>query len=135
MTKIRLSVKENVLTDPTKVTQQMYRDYLHLLGRGWVCCSGREIVGFVYASRHDASIWALFIKPGYEGRGIGRRLMPFAVNWLFALGLPSITLYTGCGTRADRFYSQAGWIREASEGKNNATFRKFTPPARTRAPS
>jgi GNAT superfamily N-acetyltransferase len=129
MAKIRLSVKENVLADPTKVTLQMYEDYLHLLGRGWVCCRGHEIVGFAYASRDDASIWALFIKPFHEGRGIGRRLMSFAVNWLFALGHPSITLYTGSGTRADRFYGKSGWVREGVDGKNNAAFRKYAPGA------
>jgi GNAT superfamily N-acetyltransferase len=129
MAKIRLSVTENVLTDPTKVTLQMYQDYLHLVGRGWVCCSGRKVVGFAYASREDASIWALFVKPGYEGLGIGQRLMSLAVNWLFALGNPSIALYTGCGTRADHFYTKSGWIRESVDDKNNVTFRKFAPAA------
>jgi GNAT superfamily N-acetyltransferase len=129
MAKIRLAVTENVLSDPARVTTRMYQDYLHLLGRGWVCCRGREIVGFAYASRHDASIWALFVKPRYEGRGIGGRLMSFAVDWLFALGCPSIVLFTGSGTRADRFYGKSGWIREGVDEKNNVTFRKFAPSA------
>jgi GNAT superfamily N-acetyltransferase len=131
MAKIRLSVTENILRDPSKVTLQMYRDYLHLLGRGWVCCSGRKIVGFAYASRADASLWALFIKPGYEGRGIGRRLMAFAVDWLFALGHPSVTLSTGCGTRAERLYGKSGWVREEVDDKNNVMFRKWPIPSNT----
>lgn len=116
MAAIRLSVNENVLTDPGKVTLRMYRDYLHLLGRGWVCCAGGKVVGFAYASRDDASIWALFVKPGHEGRGIGRRLMAYAVHWLHAIGHPSIVLFTGKGTRAERFYGRQGWVCEHDDG-------------------
>lgn len=118
MSAIRLSVAENVLSDPGKVTLQMYRDYLHRLGRGWVCCAGREVIGFAYASREDGSIWALFVKPGYESRGICRRLMAHAAGWLFAVGHSSITLSTGRSTRADRFYGELGWIRERDDGGN-----------------
>jgi GNAT superfamily N-acetyltransferase len=125
MSAIRLSVIENVLTDPNKVTRQMYADYLHVLGRGWVCCRGKTVVGFAYASRHDASIWALFVMPGHERRGIGRRLLALAVDWLFALGAGAVTLTTGAGTRAERVYLHAGWTREAGPGQRNVTFRKF----------
>lgn len=118
MSAIRLSVTENVLSDPAKVTEQMYRDYLQRLGRGWVCCAGRKVVGFAYASRDDASIWALFVKPGYEGRGIGQRLMGHAAGWLFALGCPSIVLDTGRGTRAERFYRRQGWVADPGEGSS-----------------
>jgi len=41
MSRIRLAVTENMLSDPGKVTLQMYHDYLQQLGRGWVCRSGR----------------------------------------------------------------------------------------------
>ena len=92
MSAIRLAVTENVLRDQTRVTPQMYRDYLALLGRGWVCLIGRKIVGFACASQKDASIWALFVAPGHEGWGIGQRLLRAAVVWLFATGAPAITL-------------------------------------------
>ncbi|WP_332879458.1 GNAT family N-acetyltransferase [Massilia sp. S19_KUP03_FR1] len=127
MSRIRLSVTENTLSDPSKVTLQMYRDYLDARGRGWVCCSGRRIVGFAYASRDDASIWALFIQPGHEGRGIGRKLMGFAEAWLFGLGAPAITLDTGRGTRAERFYAASSWLREPDDGGRNVRFRKQAP--------
>lgn len=127
MSRIRLSVTENTLSNPAKVTQQMYQDYLDLLGRGWVCCNGKKIVGFAYASRDDASIWALFIQPGYEGRGIGRKLMGFAESWLFNIGAPAILLETGRGTRAERFYTEAGWIADAGTDQRNVTFRKLAP--------
>ena len=127
MSAIRLSVTENVLRDRSKVTLQMYRDYLDLRGRGWVCVRGRRIVGFAYASRDDASIWALFVQPGHEGLGIGRRLMDHAVGWLFAAGAPAVTLATGRGTRAERFYIASGWVPDGDDEGGQVRFRKLAP--------
>ena len=33
---IRLAVQENRLSDPARITRQMYEDYLDRLGRTWV---------------------------------------------------------------------------------------------------
>ena len=111
MSTIRLSVKENTLSDPSRVTEQMYRDYLEMLGRGWVAEVDGEVVGFSYADKTDASIWALFVAQDYEGRGIAKRLLNAAVEWLFGLGHESVHLSTSKGTRADRFYAGQGWTR------------------------
>lgn len=111
MSAIRLAVKENVLSDPSRVTEQMYRDYLDLLGRGWVVEVDGKVVGFSYADKTDASIWALFVAQDYEGRGIAKRLLNAAVEWLFALGHESVHLSTSKDTRADKFYTSQGWTR------------------------
>jgi len=111
MSAIRLSVKENTLSDPSRVTEQMYRDYLELLGRGWVAEVDGAVVGFSYADKADASIWALFVSQDHEGRGIAKRLLQVAVDWLFALGHESVHLSTSKDTRADRFYTGQGWTR------------------------
>lgn len=111
LSEIRLSVTENILSDPRKVTPEMYATYLTALGKGWLCESGGEVVGFSIASHRDASIWALFVKPGYEGRGIGTRLLKLATDWLFELGASSVSLSTAANTRADRVYERCGWQR------------------------
>ena len=111
MSVIRLAVTENVLSDPSRVTLQMYRDYLDLLGRGWVCEAHGKVVGFSYAATQDASIWALFIDQAYEGCGIGSRLLDLACAWLAQIGKPTVTLSTTADTRADRFYRARGWQR------------------------
>ncbi len=111
MSAIRLSVKENILSDPSRVTEQMYRDYLELLGRGWAAEVDGQVVGFSYADKADASIWALFVSQDYEGRGIAKRLLSVAVDWLFELGHDSVHLSTSRDTRADRFYAAQGWTR------------------------
>ena len=116
MSTIRLAVTENVLSHPGRITTQMYEDYLALLGRGWVAEIDGVVAGFSYANKTDGSIWALFIAPEHEGRGLARRLLELAVRWLFAQGLEAVHLSTGTDTRADRFYALQGWTRERVDG-------------------
>jgi GNAT superfamily N-acetyltransferase len=111
MSEIRLSVTENVLSDPRRITQEMYEDFLEKSGRGWVAEDAGKIVAFCYADKEGASIWALFVRPGHEGQGLGQSLLKQAVNWLFEIGHDSVHLTTGANTRADRFYSAQGWMR------------------------
>ena len=111
LSEIRLSVTENVLSDPRKVTPEMYATYLSELGKGWICEVDGQVVGFCVASLRDASIWALFVKPEYEGIGIGTRLLKLAAGWLFEMGRSSISLSTEANTRADRVYEREGWER------------------------
>lgn len=117
MSAIRLSVRENVLSDPARVTLQMYEDYLERDGRAWVAEVDGAVAGFCYADRHGGSIWALFVDPAREGRGLARQLLALAVEWLFALGHARIKLATSPGTRADRFYAAQGWTRMPGDGR------------------
>lgn len=117
MSAIRLAVVENRLSDPARITRQMYEDYLDALGRSWVALSDGEIVGFSSADKTDASIWALFVAPGQEGRGIGQTLLALATGWLFDNGHDTVKLSTGANTRADRFYAAQGWQR-STQGRD-----------------
>jgi GNAT superfamily N-acetyltransferase len=111
MSTVRLAVNENKLRDPTRITYDMYVDYLDRLGRTWVCEIDGAIAGFGSADKGDAFIWALFVDPAFEGRGIGKRLLALMVEYLFGLGHDRITLSTGADTRADAFYAAQGWQR------------------------
>ena len=133
MSAIRLSVTENVLRDPARVTRQMYVDYLEADGRGWVAEVDGEVAAFCYAAREDGSIWALFVAPRHEGRGLAKHLLRLAVDYLFDLGHASVTLSTGADTRADRFYAAQGWTRGACrEHEVVYTIRNPLAPAATR---
>jgi GNAT superfamily N-acetyltransferase len=108
---VRFAVKENVLSNPARVTREMCEDYLDKLGRAWVCEVDRRVVGFSYAAKADHSIWALFVLPEYEGRGMGKTLLKLATDWLFEMGAERVILSTEANTRADRFYLAQGWTR------------------------
>ena len=120
MSRIRLAVTENVLSDPARATPAMYEDFLEKSGRGWVAEYGGEIVAFCYADKAKASIWALFVAPGHEGRGLGAALLERAGAWLFELGHDTVRLTTGADTRADRFYAAQGWQRAPLGGSEVA---------------
>jgi GNAT superfamily N-acetyltransferase len=43
-----------------------------------------RLVGFAIADLVDNNIWALFIHPGFEKLGIGKKLHDEMVNWYFS---------------------------------------------------
>lgn len=81
-------------------------------GRGWVAEVDGEVVGFAIADRARANVWALFVDPDREGRGLGRALHDQMMNWLFSTGIEQAWLGTEPGTRAERFYLSSGWRYE-----------------------
>jgi GNAT superfamily N-acetyltransferase len=115
MFRIRLAVRENwiSLDDLRKagVTPESVRDVLETTGRGWVAEIDGAMVGYSIANAKTASVWAIFVLPGYEGRGLGRALLERAADWLWDQGLAEIWLRTGGDpeTRANAFYRSQGW--------------------------
>ena len=109
MNHLRLQVRENMLSDPDFVTEAMTAEAISMSGRGWVYEQDGRIVGFSIALREDPTIWALFVHPEHEGRGIGHALYAAAVDWLWDQGARSIWLSTEPATRAERFYLERGW--------------------------
>lgn len=107
--RIRMAVRENVLVS-TVITEADYIDALERTGRGWLIeLEDGTTAGFAIGNAKTGNIWALFVDPGHEGRGHGRRLHDTMVEWLFAQGLERLWLSTDPGTRAQRFYEAAGW--------------------------
>jgi len=111
MSRIRLAVRENRLRDPGRITPAMYADFLERDGRGWIARIDGETVAFSYANRLDGSIWALFVDPAHEGKGLAKQLLALATDWLFETGVDEVRLDTGADTRADGFYARQGWRR------------------------
>jgi GNAT superfamily N-acetyltransferase len=108
VTEIRNNVKENVLRDPSRVTIEMYKWFEQNPGV-WVWEENGHILGFSAADTRDGTIWALFIDPAHEGRGIGRALFTKACGVLREARHKTGSLTTQPGSRADRFYQKAGW--------------------------
>ena len=108
ISEIRFAVRENKLLDPSRVTDADYHWFSDNPGI-WVWEEDGRILGFSAADPRDGTIWALFIDPAHEGRGIGRALFAKALDSLREAGHKSGSLTTQPGSRADRFYQRAGW--------------------------
>ncbi len=119
---IRFAVRENVARDPSRITDADYRWFSENPGI-WVWEEDGRILGFSAADTRDGSIWALFIDPAQEGRGIGSALLEKACDGLRAAGHLTATLGTDPGTRADRFYRRAGWPALEIDERGEQIFR------------
>ncbi|HEV2148022.1 MAG TPA: GNAT family N-acetyltransferase [Longimicrobiaceae bacterium] len=109
MHRIRMSVRENQLADPALVQPHHYRSMLEEHGRGWVAEVDGRIAGFAIADLARSNVWALFVDPAFERRGVGRGLHDVMMGWLFASGADRVWLSTDPGTRAEHFYRSAHW--------------------------
>src|ERR1700712_2429160 len=97
---VRHAVKENVLSDPSVVTDVDCAIYLFKRGKGWVCEVQGKIIGFAIADLKDNSIWALFVDPRYEKNGVGKKLHGIMLDWYFSRGKDKVWLSTSPNTRA-----------------------------------
>jgi len=119
---LRLSVRENVLSDPSLITNDDYREYLTVRGKGWVCELDNKITGFAIIDLKDNNIWALFVLPEFEKKGIGKRLHSTMLDWYFSQSADEIWLGTSPNTRAEKFYRRAGWKEAGTHGKGEIKF-------------
>jgi GNAT superfamily N-acetyltransferase len=106
---IRNAVTENTLSNPNLVTDQDYEEFISERGKGWVCEIDRQIVGFAIADLQENNIWALFLNPQFEKKGIGQILHKTMLDWYFAQTKEKVYLGTAFNTRAEQFYRKAGW--------------------------
>ncbi len=128
ITEIRASVRENRLRDPTRVTLEDLRWFIHNPGI-FVWDENSSIAGFSAADPRDGSIFALFMDQAYEGRGIAQALFRRACEVLEAARCERQWLTTWPGTRAAQFYRKAGWI-EAGTVDDHLLFEAPPPAAR-----
>ncbi len=125
--KLRMSVRENVLVDPSRVTGETTTRAITEEGRGWVAIEEGRLLGFSIALTDPPRIWALFIAPEQEGRGLGQRLLQEAVDWLWSEGASVIRLSTDPDTRAERFYDQQGWRAVGTNDSGETVFELHRP--------
>jgi GNAT superfamily N-acetyltransferase len=111
-------VRQSVVENPLSIEQlaargitneSMAAAFLKDL-KGWVAIDGGRIVGFSMADRKEQTLYALFVRPEYEARGIGGRLYDLAIGWLRAAGAERLWLTTSAGTKAAAFYERRGWL-------------------------
>lgn len=119
---VRNSVKENTLSDPGRVTDNDCEEFLTQRGKGWVCEIDNKVVGFSIVDLTENNIWALFMDPEFEGRGMGRQLHDTMLDWYFTQTKTPLWLGTSPSTRAEIFYRKSGWTEVGTHAKGEIKF-------------
>jgi GNAT superfamily N-acetyltransferase len=124
ISEIRRSVRENQLATSKYAAVDRTADWIFDNAAFWVWEEDGAIQGFSAGDPRNGEIFALFIHPSYEGRGIGRTLLPRACQFLRDSGYMAATLTTEPGTRAERFYRRDGWTEIGREDDGQIIFQK-----------
>jgi GNAT superfamily N-acetyltransferase len=119
---VRHAVLENQLSDPSLVTDKDCEEFLLHRGKGWVCEISGEIAGFSIVDLKEKNVWALFVHPSFDKRGVGGRLHDITLDWYFSKTKEKIWLGTAPGTRAEKFYKAKGWTETGMHGKKEVKF-------------
>ena len=119
---VRNAVKENRLSDPALVPDKDVEEYMTKRGKGWVCEIDGTIAGFAIADIVDKNIWALFVNPDFEAKGIGKQLHQIMMDWYFKQTNETIWLGTDPNSRAEKFYRLQGWKEVGMHGKTEIKF-------------
>jgi GNAT superfamily N-acetyltransferase len=125
MHRVRRAVRENILTSDA-VREEHYIPAIESTGRGWIIEEDGAVVGFAVGNAETGNIWALFVHPDHEGRGLGRQLHAVMVDWLFDQGLTRLHLGTWPSTRAQHFYEAAGWKFTGIDAHGEATYERHS---------
>ncbi|WP_310556670.1 GNAT family N-acetyltransferase [Flavobacterium sp.] len=119
---VRNAVTENTLSNPDLVTDEDCKEFITVRGKGWVCEINNQIVGFSVVDLRENNVWALFLKPEFEKKGIGKQLHDVMIDWYFKQTKNNIWLGTSPNTRAEIFYRKAGWIEIGIHENNEIKF-------------
>lgn len=119
---VRHAVKENRLSDPALVPDKDVEEYMTKRGKGWVCEVDDVIAGFAIIDLIENNVWALFILPEFEAKGIGKKLHQIMMDWYFVHTKEKVWLGTEPRSRAEKFYRMQGWTEVGIHGKGEIKF-------------
>jgi GNAT superfamily N-acetyltransferase len=122
ISEIRFAVRENRLSNPDAIGPAV--DWIFDNSTFWVWEADGVIQGFSAADPRDGTIFALFVHPSHEGRGVGRALLPLACQILRDNGHGMATLTTQAASRAERFYRLDGWTEIGRKDDGQIVFQK-----------
>lgn len=114
---VRCSVKENHMSREElaalDITPETVREMI--TGGDYiapVALTGGKIAGFAMTQISEGYVFALFVRPEHEGKGLGRALMHEVESGLVERGVTEASLCTGPeeGIRAPGFYRHLGWV-------------------------
>lgn len=112
---VRTSVIENHLSREEMyqmgITESLVTDMIQNSPCAWVAVDNKIVVGFSMILLNEGCLFAAFVLPEYENKGIGRELVMLAEKELFKHH-QIIWLETEKNSRAVKFYKHLGWGNE-----------------------
>ena len=113
---VRNSVKENQLSNPNLIPDDLVEEFITKRGKGFVCEIDDKIVGFSIVDFVENNVWALFILPNFERKGIGKKLHQLMLDEYFSKTKETIWLSTEANSRAEIIYKKQGWKNAGFHG-------------------
>ena len=113
---VRNSVKENQLSNPNLIPDDLVEEFITKRGKGFVCEIDDIIVGFSIVNFVENNVWALFLLPEFEGKGIGKKIHQLMLDEYFSKTKETIWLSTEANSRAETFYKKQGWKNAGFHG-------------------
>lgn len=130
MFSVRGAVGENTLTAEELATIGITPESIAQMVRSapcaWVATVEQTVVGFAMADLDSACLFALFVRPQYEGQGMGTGLAQVCEQALFAHHA-LIWLETARDSRAAQLYRALGWGQETDIGGGDIRMEKRRP--------
>ncbi|EFE97974.1 GNAT family N-acetyltransferase [Serratia odorifera] len=116
---VRTSVIENHLSREEMrqmgITESVVADMIQNGPCAWVAIDNMKVVGFSMVLQDEGCLFAAFVLPDHENKGIGRRLVMAAEKELFKHH-EVIWLETAKNSRAAKFYKHLGWGNKTDVG-------------------
>ena len=113
---VRNSEKENQLSNPNLIPDDLVEEFITKRGKGFVCEIDDIIVGFSIVNFVENNVWALFLLPEFEGKGIGKKIHQLMLDEYFSKTKETIWLSTEANSRAETFYKKQVWKNAGLHG-------------------
>lgn len=125
---VRTSVKENHLSreemERMGITESVVTDMIEKSRCAWVAEYDGKMTGFSMILPDEACLFAAFVLPEYEGRGLGRILVGLAEQEIFKQHEVA-WLETDKNSRAAGFYRRLGWIEKGNVSESDIRLEKL----------
>lgn len=124
---VRISVRENRLSLDELlqrgITPASIAEAISSAACAWVATVENKVVGFAMVDLDDACLFAAFVLPQCEGRGIGTQLIRTCEAALFERH-STAWLETAQTSRAANLYRHLGWGNETAMGNGDIRLEK-----------
>lgn len=125
---VRTSVRENHLSreqlEQIGITESVVTDMIGKSRCAWVAVDDGKAIGFSMILTDEGCLFAAFVLPKYEGKGVGRSLVELAEQELFKHH-KTAWLETDKNSRAAKFYMRLGWVKKEDVSESDIRLEKL----------